>query len=86
MPVRLKGPHGLDDLCQGVITERSAAAKRSLPVLLKGLRDPFSRADYVTAELDAAASVSARLVTALDLQYPANLRPIPNLPPFLFYR
>lgn len=79
-------PHGLDDLYQGVITEKSAAAKRSVPVLRKGLRDTAGLADRVTAELEAAAGVGAELVTVLDPQYPANLRLIPNLPPFLFCR
>jgi DNA processing protein len=40
----------------------------------------------VDAELAAANAVGARLVTVLDAHYPANLRLIPNLPPFLFYR
>jgi hypothetical protein len=33
---------------------------------------------------ELAAGVGARLVTVLDDDYPANLRLIPNLPPFLF--
>src|SRR5262249_32278127 len=37
-------------------------------------------------ELDAAASVGAQLTTVLDGDYPANLRLVPNLPPFLFVR
>ncbi|MGE5292528.1 MAG: hypothetical protein ACM3ML_36130 [Micromonosporaceae bacterium] len=73
-------PHGLDDLYQGVITEKSAAAKRSVPVLRKGLRETAGLADRVTVELEAAAGVGAELVTVLDPQYPANLRLIPNLP------
>ena len=40
----------------------------------------------VEAETEAAARAGARLVTVLDEDYPANLRLIPNLPPFLFYR
>ena len=79
-------PPGLDDLCQGVITEKSAAAKRSLPVLRKGLRDLSALADRVAAELEAAHAAGAQLVTVLDRQYPSNLRLIPNLPPYLFYR
>jgi DNA processing protein len=77
---------GLDDLRQGVITEKSAAAKRSLLILRKGLRDPAPFADRVAAELDAAAAAGARLVTVLDREYPSNLKLIPNLPPFLFCR
>jgi DNA processing protein len=79
-------PGGLEYLHQAVITERSAAARRSLPVLSSGLRHPPALAERVEAELEAAARVGARLVTVLDPDYPANLRLIPNLPPFLFYR
>jgi DNA processing protein len=79
-------PSGLDDLHMGVITERSAAAARSRPVLREGLRHLPALADRVAAELAAASSVGARLVTVLDPDYPANLRLIPNLPPFLFCR
>lgn len=37
-------------------------------------------------EIEAAGAVGTRLVTVLDADYPANLRLVPNLPPFLFYR
>lgn len=77
---------GLDRLWQAVIRERSAAARRSLPVLLAGLREPGALAERVDAELAAADRAGARLVTVLDGGYPPNLRQIPNLPPFLFYR
>jgi DNA processing protein len=77
---------GLDDLHQGLITEKSAAAARSRPVLSSGLQHQDALAERVTAEIDAASRVGARLVTVLDEDYPANLRLIPNRPPFLFYR
>lgn len=79
-------PGGLDDLHQAVITEKSAAAARSRPVLREGLRDLPGLADRVSAEVEAAAGAGARLVTVLDPDYPANLRLVPNLPPFLFCR
>lgn len=79
-------PTGLEILCQAIITEKSAAAEKSRPILAKGLRDPSALTERVIAELEAAAGVGARLVTVLDQDYPANLRLIPNLPPFLFYR
>jgi DNA processing protein len=79
-------PNGLDDLYQAAITEKSRAAERSRPVLHEGLRHLPVLADRVAAEIDAASSAGARLVTVLDPHYPANLRLIPNLPPFLFYR
>jgi DNA processing protein len=79
-------PSGLDDLWQGIVPEKSAAARRSVPILRQALRDPAPLAGRVDAELAAAAGVGARLVTVLDDGYPANLRLIPNLPPFLFCR
>jgi DNA processing protein len=77
---------GLDALWQGIILEKSAAAKRSRPVLRRGLRDRAALAERVEEELAAAARAGARLVTVLNQDYPANLRLIPNLPPFLFVR
>lgn len=79
-------PAGLDDLYRAVITEKSAAARRSAPVLEAGLRQTAGLAQRIDAELDAAGQVGAHLITVLDQDYPANLRMIPNLPPFLFYR
>lgn len=79
-------PGGLDELYRAVITERSAAATRSLPILREGLRRLPELAERVDRELDAASHVGAKLVTVLDHDYPANLRLIPDLPPFLFYR
>lgn len=79
-------PSGLDDLFHGVITEKSAAAARSRPVLAAGLHHLPASAERVSVELEAAWGAGARLVTVLDRDYPANLRLIPNLPPFLFYR
>lgn len=77
---------GLDDLWSGTIRESSAVAERSLAVLREGIRDPGELSARVDAELEAAGAVGAKLVTVLDPAYPANLRLVPNLPPFLFYR
>lgn len=79
-------PVGLDDLYQGIITEKSATALKSRPILRKGLRDLDALRCRVDAELEAAADVGAHLTTVLDRDYPANLRLVPNLPPFLFVR
>jgi DNA processing protein len=79
-------PGGLDELYQGIVSEKSAAAKKSVPVLRAGLSDMAPQVQRVTEELEAAATAGATLVTVLDEGYPANLRLIPNLPPFLFYR
>jgi DNA processing protein len=55
-------------------------------VLRRGIDEPEPLAERVKTEILAAARVGAQLITVLDEQYPANLRLIPNLPPFLFYR
>jgi DNA processing protein len=80
---------GLEALEAGQVFETSAAARRSLPVLRRGVlraegaaRDVAAR--RVAAEIAAAGRVDAELVTVLDERYPANLRLVPNLPPFLF--
>lgn len=81
-----QSPDGLAAVLAGGIPEDSAAARKNLPLLqdaLLRLDDARSRVD---AELTAAAAAGAELVTVLDAEYPANLRLIPNLPPFLFYR
>jgi DNA processing protein len=65
-------PSGLDDLCQAVITEKSAAAKRSLPVLRKGLCDQSVLTQRVAEELEAASGAGAWLVTVLDGDYPGE--------------
>ncbi|MFJ5843937.1 DNA-processing protein DprA [Streptomyces sp. NPDC092903] len=78
----------LDSLCDGLVIEESAAARKALPTLRQGLLDGpleehFSR---IEDELEHAAQVGANLVTVLDAEYPENLRGVPDLPPFLFYR
>lgn len=77
---------GLDALWAGLATEESAAARAAVPLLEAALADPAPLFARVDAEVQAAASVDARVVTVLDDDYPANLRLVSNLPPFLFYR
>jgi DNA processing protein len=77
---------GLDDLWNGKVQERSATADASQSVLRQGIRNPDELFERVDTEVEAATKVGARLVTVLDSLYPANLRLIPNLPPFLFIR
>jgi DNA processing protein len=77
---------GLDALWAGHVFETSAAAARSLPVLHAALGDTAPLLKRVDAELAAASRVGAGLVTVLDEEYPANLRLVPNLPPFLFHQ
>jgi DNA processing protein len=75
---------GLEALQAGEITERSATATAARPVLRRLLEHLPAARERVEHELTLAASVGARLVTVLDSDYPANLRLIPNLPPFIF--
>jgi len=79
-------PGGLDALWQGRVQEQGKAAEASQKVLRRGICQPGELFVRVDAELAAAEAVGARLVTVLDDDYPANLRLIPNLPPFLFIR
>ncbi|MCQ1579340.1 DNA-processing protein DprA [Streptomyces parvus] len=82
-----QSPEGLAALMDGQLHEDSRAATKNRPLLQQalatGLDDARARVDN---ELAAASNADARLVTVLDKDYPANLRLIGNLPPFLFYR
>ncbi|MEU2762948.1 DNA-processing protein DprA [Streptomyces sp. NPDC007094] len=82
-----QSPEGLAALMDGQLHEDSRAATKNRPLLQQalatGLDDAGARVDN---ELAAASNADARLVTVLDKDYPANLRLIGNLPPFLFYR
>ncbi|MEU6355203.1 DNA-processing protein DprA [Streptomyces sp. NPDC047072] len=82
-----QSPEGLAALMDGQLREDSRAATKNRPLLQQalttGLVDARGRVDE---ELAAASKAGARLVTVLDEDYPANLRVIGNLPPFLFYR
>lgn len=79
-------PDALAAVMSGEITEDSKTAARGRRLLRQGLHDLTQARAHVDAELQAAEKVGARLVTVLDEDYPANLRLVPNLPPFLFYR
>lgn len=79
-------PDGLDSLWSGTIQEKSAVADRSRPILRGGLKRPDELFVRIDKELEAAATAGAHLVTVLDAGFPANLRLVPNLPPFLFVR
>lgn len=75
----------LEAMMSGEIPEESTVARKNYPLLKAGLPHLEEARERVQVELEAAAAVGARLVTVLDEDYPANLRLIPNLPPFLFY-
>ncbi|MEW1914801.1 DNA-processing protein DprA [Kitasatospora sp. NPDC085895] len=79
-------PEGINEVLGGHFPEQSAAARKSLPILLTTLPELAAARERVDAELEAADACGARLVTVLDPAYPANLRLIFNLPPFLFYK
>lgn len=75
----------LDVVLSGDLPEDSAIARRNQPLLREALASMDEARSRVASEYEAAESAGARLVTVLDPDYPANLRVIPNLPPFLFY-
>jgi len=77
---------GLDRLEEGLFHEDSAEAAESLPLLRYGLDRLDEARGRVDRELDLAERVGARLLTVLDAEFPATLRTVFNLPPFLFVR
>lgn len=79
-------PGGMDDLRAGRADESSADATETL-ALLEAARDdlPVHQA-WVETAIAAMARDSINLTTVLDDTFPANLRLIFNLPPFLTYR
>lgn len=82
-----QSPEGLAALLDGQLREDSRAATKNRPLLHQALTDGLEDARArVDDEVAAAGKAGARLVTVLDADYPANLRVIGNLPPFLFYR
>ncbi|MEU6324766.1 DNA-processing protein DprA [Streptomyces sp. NPDC047009] len=79
-------PDDLAALLDGRLREDSRTARKNEPLLQQALTDLDTARHRVDTELTAARKAGARLVTVLDVDYPANLRVIANLPPFLFYR
>ena len=77
---------GLDRLEAGRFYEDSSDAEAGLPLLSQGLEHLDEARARVDQELALADHAGARLVTVLDDEYPATLRTIFNLPPFLFVR
>jgi DNA processing protein len=80
-------PDGLECLLRGEQTERSTEGAATALAITKGLGELGQHVERARREVAAAEQqVGAKLVTVLDEDYPANLRLIFNLPPFLFYR
>lgn len=78
---------GLERLLRGEQTEASTESIKTAHAIRDGLGELAEHVARARDEVAAAEEkVGARLVTVLDEDYPANLRLIFNLPPFLFYR
>lgn len=75
---------GMDALRAGVVPQDGPTATRTAQILAAGLADMDDARKRVRGELEAAEQVDAQLVTVLDERYPANLRFVDDLPPFLF--
>ncbi|PWK74752.1 DNA processing protein [Streptomyces sp. CG 926] len=78
-------PAGIAATLEGNIREQSETARDSLPILRTGLPHLAEARARVAVELEAAELAGARIVTVLDAGYPANLRLVPDRPPFLFH-
>lgn len=77
---------GLGALERGQLTEQSKAAKEAARLILASAECREQRLDQVNEECTRAFDAGADLMTVLDDNYPANLRLVHNLPPFLFVR
>jgi DNA processing protein len=79
-------PSGLERLLQGHLTETSKQARATQKLIVGVSGDLDQQRLRAVEEIRRAEDAGAKLVTVLDDDYPANLRVIYNLPPFLFYR
>lgn len=79
-------PGGLDELLAGRAAEKSEEAKQGLTGLASAEAELPGHREWAATTIQAAADKGIHLTTVLDDDYPANLRTVFNLPPFLFYR
>ena len=79
-------PGGLDRLLVGEVSEVSKQARATRDALRRRLDRLDELVQEAADEICLAQEAGARLTTVLDDDYPANLRVIYNLPPFLFSR
>lgn len=79
-------PGGLANLASGASSEHSSDAAESLPLIRAASGGMTAHRRWVEDTLDALRDEGVQLTTVLDDDYPANLRVIFNLPPFLTYR
>lgn len=79
-------PGGLDELLAGRTTEKSVEAREGLAALASSEAELPAHREWAAELLQQMTDRGISLTTVLDDDYPANLRTIFNLPPFLFYR
>lgn len=79
-------PSGLNNLVGGRTSEKSVEAEQTLAILREAEDELPAHRTWVRETIEACEADGIKLVTVLDEGYPANLRLIFNLPPFLFYR
>jgi DNA processing protein len=79
-------PSGLANLLECRSSERNAESTDSLRLLRDARGDMAEHRAWVERMLDSLSAEGVRITTVLDDDYPANLRVIYNLPPFLTYR
>jgi DNA processing protein len=77
---------GVGTLLAGSASEDSADAHRTVEAVRAAAGSEDERHAWVVELLEGTARDGIGLTTVLDDDYPANLRLIHNLPPFLFYR
>jgi DNA processing protein len=80
-------PGGLASLLAGEPSIETTTEATDTRTLLTAARDELpAHRDWVETMLDGLPDDGIRITTVLDDDYPANLRLIYNLPPFLTYR
>jgi DNA processing protein len=77
---------GLEPLLAGSTSEDSTDAQRTVSAIRAAQASEDERQASVAEIIMKAEQGGISLTTVLDDDYPANLRLIHNLPPFLFYR
>lgn len=78
-------PGGLPRLLKGEAGEDTERARAAAGLIREALAEAAEVEDRVESELRTVGD-DVRITTVLDDDYPANLRVIFNLPPFLLYR
>jgi DNA processing protein len=79
-------PGGLENLWVGRSSERSTEATESLQLMRSARADMDGHRAWVERMVSELTAEGVRITTVLDEDYPANLRVVYNLPPFLTYR